>query len=204
MYLSITTAAGKFVEVESDLTDDQARAALKLLAPKSDFAAKLYHSVWRQPWQRFWAHKLAVDARKRAAEAANPQPEAVLDLLKIAGIFSLVSRGRGTRPIFRALHGETRIQIKPAGPGEPGAFKVTGDGYGHFGKIDAEGNWLPSRGAPQGLGETLAAIANDPLAAAVHYGKMTNACCFCGRVLSNEESVERGFGPICAKTWGLA
>lgn len=30
------------------------------------------------------------------------------------------------------------------------------------------------------------------------YGKVTGTCCNCGRLLTNEESIEAGIGPICA------
>ena len=41
----------------------------------------------------------------------------------------------------------------------------------------------------------------DPLAAQVAYGKLTGTCGYCGRVLEDEESVERGIGPICAQKY---
>lgn len=34
---------------------------------------------------------------------------------------------------------------------------------------------------------------------AEQYGKTTGQCAICGRVLTNEESIERGIGPICAE-----
>jgi hypothetical protein len=30
------------------------------------------------------------------------------------------------------------------------------------------------------------------------YGKVTGTCCNCGRLLTNEDSIEAGIGPICA------
>lgn len=33
---------------------------------------------------------------------------------------------------------------------------------------------------------------------AKEYGKVTGTCCNCGRLLTNEESIEAGIGPICA------
>lgn len=33
---------------------------------------------------------------------------------------------------------------------------------------------------------------------AKEYGKATNMCCNCGRLLTNEDSIEAGIGPICA------
>lgn len=33
---------------------------------------------------------------------------------------------------------------------------------------------------------------------AKEYGKVTGTCCNCGRLLTNEDSIEAGIGPICA------
>lgn len=33
---------------------------------------------------------------------------------------------------------------------------------------------------------------------AKEYGKVTGTCCNCGRLLTNEESIANGIGPICA------
>jgi hypothetical protein len=41
-------------------------------------------------------------------------------------------------------------------------------------------------------------IAKDPEAAAVLYGKELGVCAMCGKTLTNDESRERGIGPICA------
>jgi hypothetical protein len=46
--------------------------------------------------------------------------------------------------------------------------------------------------------DALRAIAADPKAAAIAYGKLTGHCCLCNRTLEAEGSVEAGIGPICA------
>lgn len=47
--------------------------------------------------------------------------------------------------------------------------------------------------------EELKKILADPMAAMAAYGHLTNTCGVCGRMLEDEESVERGIGPVCAK-----
>lgn len=44
--------------------------------------------------------------------------------------------------------------------------------------------------------------ASDPAVAAKAYGKAWNTCCVCARTLTNDESIERGIGPICAERFG--
>jgi hypothetical protein len=42
-------------------------------------------------------------------------------------------------------------------------------------------------------------IEENPLAAAIKFGKLSGRCCSCGRDLTNEGSIEAGIGPICAQ-----
>lgn len=48
----------------------------------------------------------------------------------------------------------------------------------------------------------LAIIAEDPQGAMLRYGKEIGKCGHCGRTLTNEDSRERGIGPICADKMG--
>lgn len=57
------------------------------------------------------------------------------------------------------------------------------NGSAYVGKVEAE----------------LRAILADPKAAAVKYGELFGHCACCNRPIENEESIERGMGPVC---WG--
>jgi hypothetical protein len=46
-------------------------------------------------------------------------------------------------------------------------------------------------------------IAKDPVAFAKAYGHMHNRCCFCNIELTDPKSVGAGYGPVCAKNWGM-
>lgn len=55
-----------------------------------------------------------------------------------------------------------------------------------------------SGGAYRGLlAELVAAIAADPLAAAVRYGQERRTCGVCGHQLTAADSRDRGIGPVC-------
>ena len=43
---------------------------------------------------------------------------------------------------------------------------------------------------------------SDPAQAAVAFGKAWGICTVCGRTLTNDGSIERGIGPICAENFG--
>lgn len=50
--------------------------------------------------------------------------------------------------------------------------------------------------------EALEAIDEDPRAAALDYGLQSGVCGVCSSPLTNEESLKRGIGPICAAKTG--
>lgn len=57
--------------------------------------------------------------------------------------------------------------------------------------------------ACEALPSFLETFANAPARVAADYGHRTGRCCFCQRDLSDERSVDVGYGPICAEKWGL-
>lgn len=73
-----------------------------------------------------------------------------------------------------------------------------------YGRIDLNGSLNASQRMSRAIEEVIARIADDPETVAVEYGRMTNRCSFCGRDLNNEVSVSLGYGPVCAKKYGLA
>ena len=46
--------------------------------------------------------------------------------------------------------------------------------------------------------ELLNELEQNPLAAAMKYGKLSGLCCSCGRDLTDPVSIEQGIGPVCA------
>ena len=93
----------------------------------------------------------------------------------------------------------------------PGAVNLTDGGRypnnTYFGAITPEGAFKPARAAAQldpaikaMLWGTLTRIRDGEAEAVfAEAGKRLGKCCMCGRDLSDQESVERGIGPICAE-----
>lgn len=79
----------------------------------------------------------------------------------------------------------------------------------YVGKINAMAEWEPKGGTPMGsfTNETVEALllkfAADPAGVAAADGKLTGRCCFCKHKLDTKESTEVGYGPVCAKAYGL-
>lgn len=46
-------------------------------------------------------------------------------------------------------------------------------------------------------------LAMDPIGTAKAMAKLLGVCMYCGQRLSDDRSKEAGYGPVCAKNWGL-
>lgn len=136
---------------------------------------------------------------KRAAETASRSTD--IGLSAVEKLFAAATASGLKRPMFRA----ERVAIKQSRT--PGVLYVYdredgGERGGYAGKITG-GVFVRSRDAAADVGEALRAVAADPLAAAVAYGRSTGTCCMCGRELTDPESVRLGIGPVCAGNWGF-
>lgn len=147
---------------------------------------------------------------------AEPEPvqaaafKAVIDLLTMAQ-----EKGLKKPRLHLNSHG-SRITIKPAPATgrNAGSYYVTAywqrawradDGGGeaeYYGKIDAAGT-ADAKLQASPVYEVLQDMARDPLAFAVRQGRETICCMFCGRDLDTTESRTVGYGPICARRFGL-
>lgn len=83
----------------------------------------------------------------------------------------------------------------------PGSIAIV-FGEEFLGRIFLDGT-LKEWGLPPSVIEELDKFANDFQAAADAYGKDTGMCCFCATTLTHENSIEYGYGPICAERYGL-
>jgi hypothetical protein len=113
--------------------------------------------------------------------------------------------------VLRGTDGLPGVRISVAGERAkyPGSLTLTSaerdgeEGRAWYGRINYAGAFEPSRDAPAGLAETLRAFASDPAGVAAEHGRRTQHCCFCNIELTHPDSVAVGYGPICAKHFGL-
>lgn len=111
-------------------------------------------------------------------------------------------------PVLRAIGDGFAFKISPAKATSKnvGALYIKSDGE-YVGKVLEDGALdllYRFRDRHDAIAKSLGDISADPIAAARNYGRATGECCFCGRHLEDEKSTERGYGPVCAKKWGLA
>ena len=73
----------------------------------------------------------------------------------------------------------------------------------YFGRIDGDGGLNAGKDLNDSVKQLVYALANEPAKVAEVYGKKTGSCCFCNTKLTDGKSVAVGYGPVCAKNFGL-
>jgi len=72
-----------------------------------------------------------------------------------------------------------------------------------FGRIDTTGEFFATRSATQQICEAVKEFSDDPAGAASRYGRLTGGCSFCNHGLKDSRSIAVGYGPVCARNFGL-
>ena len=154
--------------------------------------------------QEYWA-KVLVD------RISAPAPEAV----QVSGIFRIrrmfdTAAARLKYPKIWLGTEASPLRLSIAGPNSryAGSIMVTdGRPFGcnrFYGAIDENGSMKPGRDLTPQVTAELVALASDPDGKAGSYGRLTGCCCFCNTALTDERSIAVGYGPVCAKNFGLA
>lgn len=71
-------------------------------------------------------------------------------------------------------------------------------GSGYYGRFGADGTFDRREGCTDEMVRKLMDIEERGLDAVKDISRLTGICCVCGRMLTNEVSIEEGIGPICA------
>jgi hypothetical protein len=193
------------------ITLNDLEAAVPVLAGTRDeeFAKSLLSQWTSRGWlserQMPWAEKMV----ERAREAANPKPATTtpaVDLSPLFGLFKTAMDNGMKRPRIRANPAGKEMSLSMASPtsSNPGHLYVKVEDQ-YAGKITPQGEPKLARSCedPEAVTASLVALAADPVAFAKAYGKQTGNCCFCGLLLTDQRSVDAGYGPICAEHYGL-
>lgn len=76
-----------------------------------------------------------------------------------------------------------------------------------LGRVTKDGEFDPAKDAPTAIIPSLlamlTALGADPVATVAAYGHKSGNCCFCMLPLTDERSLHAGYGPTCAKNYGL-
>lgn len=143
-----------------------------------------------------------------AAALASPPPPPPASWLGGAAIFAFLqaAKAMGLRhPKARFLApagGELRLSLSGPASKVPGSLQVCVDDDWR-GRVEPDGSVHGALATDKALQDALVIIAGDPAEAARLYGALMCRCSFCGLALTDAGSVEVGYGPTCAKKWGL-
>jgi hypothetical protein len=137
------------------------------------------------------------------ATVATPTPKAdtapTLSVEPIEQAFGKAQAAGVARPKLRL--GEFTFSPAPAAGKNPGAIYVKHSDGTYLGKV--AGSRLFTVSSVSGAVEQeIVAVAADPLNAAIAYGKRYGKCSVCARTLTDEASIARGIGPVCAERFG--
>jgi hypothetical protein len=177
------------------VTGDFGPSLVKQFATKGDLSDK--------QWP--WVFKLVDEANDR-----NDRPtEDLGDLSGVYELMAIASHFIKWPKIKLATDDGEVVKLIRAGEKSkyPGQINVTDGGdYGFntwYGRIDTQGEMTKSRDCTETVIELLKRLGQDPHKVAAEYGNRFSECCFCGKALTDDNSVAAGYGPTCANHYGL-
>lgn len=193
---------GQPITFSSELTDEEALAFCGRSGQQfgKDLAAQAREKGVLSLAQTAWAHKIGNDQKRRESAKVDSKRVNLGKLVRFMD--EAASGGSRVAVIVRGY----RLSIAGSKARYPGSITVT------TGERDyASRQWL-GRIYTDGTCEihdedalsALCAIACDPAGAVAAHGRLTGWCACCSRALRDPASVSRGYGPTCAKRFGLA
>lgn len=179
-----------------------------LSAKDQEFATSLINQADRRELsdkQMFWVEKLTARGN---GEQAEPKAEQVGDMAGVIALFDKAKKHLKYPAIVLRASSEItlRFNVASAQARVPGSVNVVNYGSrAWYGRVQTNGRFEPSTGnpAPAEVVEAIKRFACDPAGVAAEHGRLTGNCCFCNIPLTDERSTAVGYGPVCAKNWGL-
>lgn len=173
----------------------------------NEFAASLIGGVIKfgdlSKGQREAVEKNIVKDAAKAEHYAKAEVEAPkVAIERIEQAFAAAAASGKKRLKLKLAAGNEQFQFSPA----PASGKNAGaiyvkSGSDYLGKVSG-GKFIAAFGCDEVKKGLIVEACADPEQAAVAYGKQFGRCSCCGLELSNQESIDRGIGPICAGKWG--
>lgn len=133
----------------------------------------------------------ALDSATRAVTPAKS-----MDVSRIEHVFAVALKNGIKRPKLRL--GSVVFGLGRQGTSYEHTIFVNDKDRTYLGRVIA-GNFSRGRACTPEREAEIVKLGEDPLAAAVAYGKVTGECAICGRTLENADSIALGIGPICAE-----
>ena len=165
--------------------------------------------------QMFWVAKFASKIellQSGVPDFTKPDPVQVQSFAAVIAFFAKAATKLKYPKITLQLDDNSPLQLSLAGPSSkhPATVNLTDGGpFGvnkWYGRVSTDGTWNPSDSAEahvEEIASLLVLLADNPARLAADHGHLTGNCCFCHTKLTDEKSTSAGYGPVCAKNWGL-
>ena len=186
-------------------------AALEYLTnAKGDFPASLLEQVKKNgglsPKQLQCVYESIAREEAWAKQREQKATQTQINMTDLLDRFALALKAGIKRP--KVNTGDLLFSLAPASGKNAGHVYVKGekddsDERPYFGKITPEGKFYAGPNVEDDVKQRIAEVGADVVTAAKAHGAQHNNCCFCSRDLTTNESVSNGYGPICAKRYGL-
>lgn len=193
-------------------SDAQAIAELQRLTQfgnrleRNSFAHSLASQAHRLSSRQLpWVHKLAMP-QTEAPKSTCPE----MELPNILSLFETAKgedHGRGLKTPKISI-GDMSLKYMSRGRFAQDILVTEGEWpqQQRYGRIDPTGKFIPFAKCTDEVIDFLAHFETDPKGISMSRGKESGTCCFCRLPLTDEKSgrsVEKGYGPVCAKNWQL-
>ncbi len=191
----------------------------KLSARDQQFAASLYAQAQSKgklsDKQWYWVGVLVDRVQTAGVPDFTKEVVAVGQMKGLIALFETAKQHLKYPAISLQLPDGQPVTLKISGSKSktPGYVQVSDGGpFGAnkwFGRVSPEGAWEKSKlvendaGLSTSIHALLVGMSRNPAQTAADYGKLTGRCCFCNKKLEDEKSTSVGYGPVCAKNYGL-
>ena len=180
----------------------------RLATSDHEFANSLLGHWKRGPLsfgRQHWVGKLM---ERAARPVVSTEPVQVAGIGRIRLMFdTAASRLKYPKIWLGTPDAPIRLSVAGAKSRTPGSIMVTDGGpFGsnrYYGAIDRTGSMKPGRDLTAEVTRELAELSANPEAKAAAFGRLTGCCCFCNTALTDDRSTSVGYGPVCAKNFGL-
>lgn len=170
-------------------------------AESFDFAQSLLTSLRKWGGLTFGqlgaVQRCIAKAKIRADKLANPTP---VTSTAIEEAFAKAVQADIKRPKLRL--GEFKFSLAPVTGKNPGAIYIKRHDDTYLGKVMG-GKLFTVALVDSVLEQEIASVVNDPASSAIAYGKRWGKCSVCNRDLTDEASIAKGIGPVCATRFGF-
>lgn len=183
----------KWIEQHADVV-----AYLRERTQRWDFAASLLTSL--EKYDSLTEKQMAAVERAMARDAAR-DAQRKAEAEKQGSDLDLSTLPSG---MYAVPGGDTRLKLRISRPRKGSNWEgyIFIDDGAAYGQRRNYGRQAPGARYSGKVIDQLRAIMADPKAAMAAYGHLTGQCGVCGRKLEDEQSIERGMGPICAGKFG--